>query len=303
MPETDLAGRDPLRPTRDRLPHATSFALLGGHVLVRTRHADCMAGIEAQFSAARIEPWTTPDHIVECTWREAGRYLFRSRPSPPGGVGPLAGVRVLAFNPDGPLAGGGDATVPEWPFADPPLPAFRLPPFRDRFVGLHAAAVVLPAGGVVIVGARGAGKSTTAIELVNSYGGMLLTDETVFLHRRTAIVEPFACCVGTWEHGRLKHRLPAVEVCARVAVRPTTIDTVLVLRQEGNGVAVQPLDAGDAFQAMLNHHVDVGSDPDEAMTTLAMLARQIPVATVHWGSYADLRAVPGAITAWLGAMR
>src|SRR5688500_10021469 len=45
-------------------PHTASFSVLGGQILVRARHVRCLAGIEEHFSAARSEPWTTPDHII-----------------------------------------------------------------------------------------------------------------------------------------------------------------------------------------------------------------------------------------------
>jgi hypothetical protein len=283
--------------------YVASFAVLGGHVLVRARHARCLAGIEDHLSAARIEPWTTPDQIVECTWPEAGRYLFRSRSSRPGGVEPLAGVRVFAHGQVEPARAVEAGEAGEWPFTDPPLPAFRLSPFRDRFVGLHAAAVALPAGGVLVAGARGAGKSTVALDLVNHLGGALLTDETVFLHRRTAIVEPYACPVGIWEDGRLKRRAPATLACRRVATAPAAIGALVLLRRVPGPAGVKSLGAAEAFQGMLSHHVDVGSSPDEAMITLAMLARQVPAATATWCSYPDLAGLPVAILEWLATGR
>ena len=273
----------------DAFPYSATFRLLGARILVRTSHPRCLAGVGDQFSAAREDPWTTPDQIVECSWPEAERYLFRSRPAGEAAT-PLRGVRVLT--PGGPSA--------EWTGPDPPLPAFRLPPIQGRFAGLHAAAVRLPAGGVLVAGARGSGKSTVAVDLVNRHGGEFLTDETVFLHRRTAVVEPYAGAVGVWEAGRLKHRVPAVDACRSVARGPGEMAALVVLHP-GEPAGLRDLDAGGAFREILAHHVDVGAQADEAMTTLAGLAHRLPAASAGWSSYADLLALPDTVVAWLRA--
>lgn len=289
-PRADPGGAATLAEPGEGFPHAATYRLLGAHVLVRTRHQRCHAGVNDQFSAAREDPWTTPDQIVECSWPEAGRYLFRSRPAGDAAT-PLHGVRVLTP---------GGAPGAEWTGADPPLPAFRLPPIQGRFAGLHAAAVLLPAGGMLVSGPRGSGKSTLAVELVAWHGGALLTDETAFVHRRTAIVEPYAGAVGVWEAGRRKRPVPAVDACRSVARGPGEM-TALILLRPGEPAGIRDLDAGGAFRGILGHHVDVGTEADEAMTTLAGLAHRLPAASAGWSSYADLLRLPDAVVAWLRA--
>lgn len=290
-PSAERGGAAVLADSGCGFPYSARYRLLGAHVLVRTSHLRCLAGVSDQFSAAGEDPWTTPDQIVECSWPEAGRYLFRSRPVDEGAT-PLRGVRVL-------IPGGGPAA--DWTGAGPPLPAFRLPPIQGRFAGLHAAAVRLPAGGVLVAGPRGSGKSTVAVELVNRHEGALLTDETAFLHRRTAIVEPYAGAIGVWEAGRLKQRVPAVDACRSVAREPGEMAALVVLRP-GDPAGVRDLDASGAFREILAHHVDVGAEADEAMTTLAGVAHRLPAASAGWSSYADLLALPGAVVAWLRAI-
>lgn len=289
-PSAECGGAAVLAEPGCGFPYSATYRLLGAHVLVRTSHQRCLDGVNVQFSTAAEDPWTTPDQIVECSWPESGRYLFRSRPAGEAAT-PLRGVRVR-------IPGGGLAV--EWTGAGPPLPAFRLPPIRGRFAGLHAAAVRLPAGGVLVAGPRGSGKSTVAVELVNRHEGALLTDETAFLHRRTAIVEPYAGAVGVWEAGQLKHRLPAVDACRSVARQPGEMAALVVLRP-GDPTGLRDLDAGGAFREILAHHVDVGAEADEAMTTLAGLAHRLPAASAGWSSYSDLLALPGAVVAWLRA--
>jgi serine kinase of HPr protein (carbohydrate metabolism regulator) len=48
----------------------------------------------------------------------------------------------------------------------------------------------------LFVGERKSGKSTLAVDFVNQAGCQLLTDEIVYLHRRTLLVGPFPIAVG-----------------------------------------------------------------------------------------------------------
>jgi serine kinase of HPr protein (carbohydrate metabolism regulator) len=46
---------------------------------------------------------------------------------------------------------------------------------------IHASAVKLPAGGVLLLGPAGSGKSSLAIQLIDHYGGHLIADDRVCL--------------------------------------------------------------------------------------------------------------------------
>ena len=46
---------------------------------------------------------------------------------------------------------------------------------------LHASAVKLHAGGVLLLGASGSGKSSLAVHLIDHYGGQLIADDRVCL--------------------------------------------------------------------------------------------------------------------------
>lgn len=260
-------------------PHSLSLELLGACLLVRCRHAVCLDGIRRQFSAAVGTVFSTPDVIVDCEWEQADRHLFRARPSSSAGQ-PLLGVAIMLP--------GSERSRP-WRFASPPLPPLAVPPFRDRFVGLHAAAVVLPEGGaVVLAGERGTGKSTAALSLVNEFGCSLLTDETVFIHRRTILVEPFAQAIGVWQAGK-KVTVAAVDVCERIVDVSAPIIGVMVLdRQADTKPGLRPISPAGALRELLRHHLDVGATADEAMVTLVRLAQSVPALRFHWAEPAQL---------------
>jgi hypothetical protein len=267
-------------------PHQLTLSLLGSQILTRCKHEECSRGIAAHFSSAVSEPWTTPDIIVDCTWKTAERYLFRARESER--TGPLSGVRVHTLDALAKL---------DWPFLSPPIPPLVVEPLRNRFIALHGAAIRAPDGRCFLVlGDRESGKTTTALELVNNQGWTLLTDETVFIHRRARLVEPFAPSLGVWDDEggtRCKKAVPAMQACLSVAREPALATHVICLERvpsTGNP-ELRRLAAADAFGALLRHQLDAGSSWEESIISLAHLARTLPVTALHHGGYADLRAV------------
>ena len=64
--------------------------------------------------------------------------------------------------------------------------------YLEGNVSLHGSAVALPGGAVALVGDCGAGKSTTAMALVEHHGGMFLADDLVPVDWRglTPVVSP-----------------------------------------------------------------------------------------------------------------
>ena len=67
-------------------------------------------------------------------------------------------------------------------------------------LGLHASAVAIGRGAVLLVGDSGAGKSTTACELARDHGGRLLADDAalVVVRRGRALVEPTEASHCLW---------------------------------------------------------------------------------------------------------
>lgn len=159
----------------------------------------------------------------------------------------------------------------------PAGPALASWPFKDRFRALHAAAIRTPGGdGVVLVGDRGSGKSTTALALMDTLPGTeLLCDETAFIHCRTAIVEPFPHAVGVWRDGR-KVQVPIVELCDRIARGPVEARRLVFLEPGHPGPDEgERLAPSNAFRRLLPHHRDAGASIGDSTQTLLDLADRL----------------------------
>jgi hypothetical protein len=269
-------------------PLELKLSLLGAHILVRCKHKTCLDGIALHFSPHITQKDRTPDVIVDCDWEESGRYLFRSRPSEKTGV-PLEGVRVHHQ---------GNFSETDWTPVSPPLPPFDLPPFRDRFVGLHAAAVKSPRGrGVLLIGERGSGKSTLSVKLANERGFEFLTDEVVCIHRRTLIVEPFGMAVGLKrdpsDPGMGKLLVAADKLVPKVARAPVQVSHTIFLSPYAHGgesrpAALEKVAPNAVFRNLLAHHLDVGSSMDESLVTLLNIAENTIGAQLKYQTFEEL---------------
>lgn len=264
------------------------LSLLGADILVRCKHKSCLDGIALHFSPHVTRGRGTPDVIVDCEWEESGRYLFRTRPDEQAGT-PLEGVKVH---------GPGGVSETDWEPLSPPLPPFDLPPFKDRFVGLHAAAVKSPqGGGLLLIGERGSGKSTMSVRLANKHGFEFLTDEVVCIHRRTLVVEPFAIAVGLKrdpsDAGAGKRLVAADEMVPTVARAPALVSHTLFLSPRPRGVedappALERVAPHVVFRNLLAHHLDVGSSMDESLVTLINLAENTVGAQLNYQTFEEL---------------
>ena len=206
----------------------------------------------------------------------AHRYLFRARPF---GAKSLEDVAVST-------AGG--VVLENWPYLHPPLPPFVLDPLRGRFVGFHAGAVGIGCGLCwLFVGARGAGKTTACLMMVNKFGCELLTDETVFVHRRTLLVEPFPRMVKV-RHGGFGGA--SDRACSRVANAPAAIQRIFFLNPDSSAhdASLGALTQDQVFRRLLSHHLDVGADADEAMVSVAIVARSVESYELTYQNYETL---------------
>ncbi|QHZ47755.1 hypothetical protein [Bacillus sp. NSP9.1] len=67
--------------------HLAFFEMFGSLIKVECLHEECLKQIKEHFPIFICEdPYTGPDIIVECDWKEQGRYLFRSRPENQTGI-------------------------------------------------------------------------------------------------------------------------------------------------------------------------------------------------------------------------
>jgi hypothetical protein len=280
--------------------HRVWLRLLGLDILVRCAHEATARDIGRYFAeSARVAaPSRSPDCIVECDWPAAGRYLFRARPEHLPQT--LEGVRVQLP--------GDPAPVP-WRSHQPPVPPVGSRILAGRFVGLHAAAAAHPSGQVVLfAGERRSGKTTTAMQLTRGYGWTLLTDETVFLLRRTRVVEPFPRSVGLaaridQESGRMvsKTFVPVDDVIRRVATEPAQATHLVILEPDPScgEPALEIVRPSDALAHLLPHHLDVGTSADESFVTLLQLTGKCPSAVFRYREPAQLLGLPQAMEkAW-----
>ena len=263
-------------------PYHQTFFLLGCYILVRCKYQSCLKGITDYFSNSVCEPWCTPDVIIDCDWQEPDRYLFRSRPEKDGI--PLKGVRVHTPK---------NIANEDWSFSSPPMPPFIVEPFRNRFVGLHGASVKVSDNKcLIIIGHQGSGKTTSSVELVNNYGCQLLTDETVLIHKRTRLVEPFPRAIGIKSSKNSnKVALPASTVCSQISSIPALATHIIFLEpnsgnQSNDFSLIKP---SETLKKFLYHHLDVGCNPEDATVTLFHLAREIVAASFRYNSYEDLK--------------
>jgi hypothetical protein len=133
---------------------------------------------------------------------------------------------------------------------------------RNQLV-LHANAVAIGSGAVVIAGDSGAGKSTALAELLQTGCPMLADDVTVLAMGRGGHVEVLP--------GRREIRLPP-EAAARLSVRRT--DHLLGPQTRRKTIVSVPKELGSA-PAMLDriYLLEASSDPDVVVTALSGSAK------------------------------
>jgi hypothetical protein len=273
---------------KDEFPYQVTLFLLGCHLLVRCKYKECLDQISQTFSPVICTPWSTPDVIVDCKWKKAGRYLFRTRPAE--NSGPLIGVQV---HTQGKLA------ESDWLYLEPPIPPFIVEPFRNRFIALHAGSVKTSNNNCLIfLGNRGSGKTTTTLILVDKYHCSLLTDEIVCIHKRTKLVEPFPRSVHVRENGNGKNpqkiAVSADKACRTVANQSALATHIIFL--EPNGIFGKQeflkISPSETFKNLLKHNLNAGCCPDESMVTLVQLAYELPAFMYRYGRYEDLLFLP-----------
>ncbi|MBO0801492.1 MAG: ATP-binding protein [Nocardiopsaceae bacterium] len=252
--------------------------LLGVRVNVRCAYQECADEIAAFYSASHVpEQASSPEVIVWCETRGAGRYLFRSRPDDHAGT-PLDGVSVQTLR----------SPVQPWTSSLPPIPPLGSWPFKDRFAALHAAAVRLASGEcILIAGDRGSGKTTAALALAERLKANVLCDETAFVHCRTNVVESFPHAVGVWRDGR-KVRVPITDVCSRIGTEPASISRLVFLRRSAGGRArVSRLTKPQTLRFLLDQHRDSGASIGDAMQTMLNLAERCDASVVDYSVTTD----------------
>lgn len=266
--------------------------VLGVEVTLQFARAAAAAQAAQMFALLQTRPWRSPDILIECDWPEMNRSFIRSRPSDLDPV--LRGVRVRSReHPQG----------TEWRSTDPPFPPIGLAPFKDRFVRLHSGAVAADSGrSLLVLGESGDGKSTVCGHLVTEYGFRLLTDEDVFLHRRTRMVEPFPVRPGQWKSDSDQPSEDQLFRPELVSTTAGTVSAVLLLRRTSDASdRPRPTDTRTAMWGLLESQRPGGSAHGEAVATLAELSRSVPVYEMAGGHYSGLLAALPEVAQLVGS--
>lgn len=265
--------------------------MLGGVIGVVAPKRQCAEDIRRFLGPMATETYRTPDLLFLCTQRRASRYLFRARPLEDGPV-PLEGVY---------LRRPGDGDWSPWTCADPPLPPLSIPPFSGRFVALHAACVCREdVGGVLLVGDRGAGKTTVALALAQRHGFEFLTDETAFLRVRSLVVEPFPRALGIFtRNGGVprKRDIRADRAVSRIRMRPCVVARIVFLESRpGRQVRIRNLEKHRALTSLLSAARRSGVGIEETTISLFELVRAAArTLEISYSSYEQLTELPDAL--------
>jgi len=136
--------------------------------------------------------------------------------------------------------------------------------YLNGALSLHGSAVCLPSGAVVLVGDSGAGKSTTAMALVEHEGGAFMADDVVpvDLGPATALVHPVEdtfwltgdTCASFRLSGPISGKLPCAP--SRRATHPTTLQAVIHLTFDDSAAprALERLHGRETFVALSRAH-------------------------------------------------
>jgi len=158
---------------------------------------------------------------------------------------------------------------------------------RDLYF-LHAAALEYAGQALLLVGASGQGKSTTAWALLH-YGYRYLSDELgpVDLTRMEVHPYPHALClkqkppVGyplpapTFRTSRTLH-IPARHLPSPIVSQPTPIATVILLEYcpEAKSSALEPISTGEAAARLYTHALNPLAHDDDGLEGVLAIARQ-----------------------------
>lgn len=275
-------------------PYEITLRMLGCNIKVICSFEECVVGIRDYFSPLIIsQSLSSPDVILACNWEKASRYLFRSRERTDEKI--LDGVFYLS-----PETG----KLCNWDFYSPPIPPFSMFPVKGRFVGLHASAIERDNTAILFVGAKGSGKSTTAVNMTSLDKDIgLITDETALIHVRTNIIDPFPRSVHLWEEraGILeKVSIPADEICGNIRLKPSFVKRIIILDPlEGTSMVkygLTDISPVEGAQHLMKHHLDTSTNYHESVSTLMNLSVTVPMQKFSYKTFAELSELSKTIT-------
>ncbi|HUO48117.1 MAG TPA: hypothetical protein VMU09_04710 [Acidimicrobiales bacterium] len=162
----------------------------------------------------------------------------------------------------------------------------------DAFVLLHAAAVEIGGGAVLLPGASGAGKSTLCAALVLTGAGYLTDELTALAPDDVAVVPyPKSLALDGWSIAALAAlgmEQPTTTAGASAHVPPEAIRPAATARpcppsmivfphfEAGAGSDLVELSAADALVEVLSHSVNLAVHGGRALTLLAGVVERVP---------------------------
>ncbi|MBM7581136.1 phosphoenolpyruvate carboxykinase (ATP) [Jeotgalibacillus terrae] len=263
--------------------YKTRINILGGCIEVRCKYKNCLEGIKYFFSANFDDSLDfTPDIVIYISLKESDRYLYRTSPSENGYI---TGVSYQLK---------GSSEILEWDSYDPPLPPFVKPPFSNNFVALHAGAIrTTNNNAILFVGPKGSGKTTSTLELVNNSDEFeLLTDETVFVRKRSLLVEPFPRLVLPREkigEGIEKTSISSIEAYKKVAQKGALITHCFLLEKSDiEEPSISEISNFESYRNLIEYYQYAGTNFEESLITLKKIADEATFSIIRYKEYDDL---------------
>ncbi|MEU5388856.1 hypothetical protein [Kitasatospora cineracea] len=246
--------------------------------------------LRTAFAVAAPAQRTTPDVICQLDDTVQLDLLHRSMNTPRSGIH----YRLPAEDAWKPLTG-----------ELPALPPLATPPFRGRFLALHAALLVLPSGrSLLVCGNQKAGKTTACLLARDSGLAAVATDESVLIDTLTgtAFGIPLPTAVRSAGH-RTTAPLAAGRSTHLGAALPTAGVVLSTDHPSPSGTLTAARDTDEALDWLTEHIRDAGASPAATRRAARALASRVPVHQLAVSPWPDLRSdLDTALSALLKTM-
>lgn len=261
-----------------------TYSILGIDIYVEGQCSRTVNAVRSYLTAHLISaPATSPDlcvFLAESLEQDRLRYLFRDQPS--------TAVQNLGAH----CFFSGSSSWRHWQSSSPVLVPYSLPILENRFTALHGASLVRPdrKAAIILVGAKGAGKSTVTLGLTKTHGWHLLSDENAVVDNQSLLVHPLVRPIHSHQVGSdgilrksaMKFsELPWLSV--GFPTPPATIYSLSRFAGVGN-LSVTKIDSrASGVKLLLAHVLKFGSNTRHISVTLGKLVSMSDVYRVVYG--------------------
>jgi len=148
--------------------------------------------------------------------------------------------------------------------------------------------------GVIILGNKGAGKTTTILKLMETGSFSFMGDETTHIIKRTPIIHAFPKVINlisqpTDGGERIKNWVRPEKLFNDIFKDFCRASFLFFLgKAKQNSVRIEKLSTNKAIENLLQHHVDVGSSFDEAINTIILMAIKCDSYLIHHNGFSSL---------------